>query len=164
MSGCGIPVPRTAGCSLRYLVVGVGRFRNDPAAALFEHYRRRLGGDLVLREVEAPGGSDRAEREGGRLMAAVPAGAVLVVLDERGEVLPSRVFAERLVRWRDDGRRTAAFLIGGADGHAQTVRDRADMLLSFGPMTWPHLMVRAMLAEQLYRARTLMDGHPYHRG
>lgn len=123
-----------------------------------------MGGDLALREVEVPGGPDRTEREGGRLMAAVPAGAVLVVLDERGEVLPSRAFAERLGRWRDDGRRAVAFLIGGADGHAQTVRDRANLLLSFGPMTWPHLMVRAMLAEQLYRARTLMDGHPYHRG
>ena len=148
---------------MRYLIVGVGRFRSDPTAALFEHYRRRLGGEVVLREVEVPAGPDRAAREGRRLMAAVPAGAVLVVLDERGGVLPSRDFAEQLRRWRDGGRQEVAFLIGGADGHARILRDRADLLLSFGPMTWPHLMVRAMLAEQLYRARTIMDGHPYHR-
>ena len=86
-----------------------------------------------------------------------------MALDERGEALDSVGFAERLKRWRDAGVRDVAFLIGGADGHGAAVRARAEMLLSLGPMTWPHLMVRGMLAEQLYRASTILAGHPYHR-
>jgi 23S rRNA (pseudouridine1915-N3)-methyltransferase len=87
-----------------------------------------------------------------------------VVLDERGKAEASAAFAARLGAWRDDGVRNVAFLIGGADGHDARVRKRADAILSFGAMTWPHLLVRAMLAEQLYRAHSILAGHPYHRG
>ena len=86
-----------------------------------------------------------------------------VVLDERGAACTTRAFADRLAAWRDDGVRETRFLIGGADGHDDRVRDRADWLVSFGPATWPHLLVRAMLVEQLYRATSLLAGHPYHR-
>jgi 23S rRNA (pseudouridine1915-N3)-methyltransferase len=99
-------------------------------------------------------------------MAALPAkagGLVVVALDERGKALASEAFARRIAGWRDGGAQDLAFLIGGADGHAPAVRERADFLLSLGPMTWPHLMVRAMLAEQLYRAQQILAGHPYHR-
>ena len=90
-------------------------------------------------------------------------GRVTIVLDERGEALSSTDLARKLDRWRDDGRREARFLIGSADGHEQEQRATADLLLSFGPATWPHLLVRAMLAEQLFRATSILANHPYHR-
>ena len=90
--------------------------------------------------------------------------AVTVVLDERGVALGSEPLAARLGAWRDDGVREARFLIGAADGHDAATRAAADLLLGFGPATWPHLLVRAMLAEQLYRATSILAGHPYHRG
>ena len=149
---------------MRLAVVAVGRMRGDPAAALFERYRKRLRAPLALTEIEVAAGPARARREGERLLAAVPAGAAVAVLDEGGEMLSSERFARRLAGWRDSGRRDCAFLIGGADGHGENVLSRADLRLSLGAMTWPHLLVRAMLAEQLYRAETILADHPYHRG
>ena len=149
---------------MRLAVIAVGRMRGDPAAALFERYRKRLRAPLTLTEVEAPTGPARARREGERLLAAAPAGAVLAVLDEGGEMLSSKDFARQISHWRDSGRRDCAFLIGGAEGHGGTVLEKADCRLSLGCMTWPHLLVRAMLAEQLYRAETILADHPYHRG
>ena len=144
-------------------MVAVGRMRGDPAAAVFERYRKRLRAPLALTEVEVPAGPARARREGERLLAAVPAGAAVAVLDEGGRMLSSEGFARRLESWRDGGRRDCAFLIGGADGHSADVLSSAEFRLSFGAMTWPHLLVRAMLAEQLYRAETILADHPYHR-
>ena len=149
---------------MRLSVIAVGRMRDDPSAALFERYRKRLRAPLALTEVEVPAGPARARREGERLLAAVPAGAAVAVLDEGGEMLSSEGFARRLAGWRDGGRRDCAFLIGGADGHGENVMSKADFRLSLGAMTWPHLLVRAMLAEQLYRAETILADHPYHRG
>ena len=97
------------------------------------------------------------------LLAAVPNAAMIVALDERGTTLSSERFAERMGLWRDQGVGDVAFLIGGADGHGEAVGKRADLMLALGPMTWPHLMVRAMIAEQLYRAQQILAGHPYHR-
>ena len=108
------------------------------------------------------GGGQAAESA--LLAQAIPAGAVLVLLDERGRTLDSPEFAARLRRWADGGTRDLAFAIGGADGHAPALRDRADLLLSFGPMVWPHMLARVMLAEQLYRAASILSGGPYHRG
>ena len=102
-------------------------------------------------------------REGEALLAAVPDGARIVALDERGKSQTSEAFAKRLGIWRDDGVRAVAFLIGGADGLDESLRKRADMVVSFGALTWPHMLVRALLAEQLYRAHTILTGHPYHR-
>ena len=149
---------------MRLAVIAVGRMRGDPAAALFERYRKRLRAPLALTEIEVAAGPGRARREGERLLAAVPAGAAVAVLDEGGEMLSSEGFAKRLASWRDSGRRDCAFLIGGADGHGENVLSKADLRLSLGAMTWPHLLVRAMLAEQLYRAETILADHPYHRG
>jgi 23S rRNA (pseudouridine1915-N3)-methyltransferase len=94
----------------------------------------------------------------------VPADARVVALDERGRNLSSTEFASRLERWRDEGVRDIAFLVGGADGLAQSVRDRADFVLALGTLTWPHELVRVLVAEQIYRAWTIVQGHPYHRG
>ncbi|MEE8272998.1 MAG: 23S rRNA (pseudouridine(1915)-N(3))-methyltransferase RlmH, partial [Alphaproteobacteria bacterium] len=112
---------------------------------------KRLSGEALTRH------------EADLLLGAVPSGATVVALDEAGRDLSSGEFAVRLAGWRDGGVRDVAFLIGGADGHGEAVRGRADLTLAFGRATWPHLMVRAMLAEQVYRAQTILDGHPYHR-
>jgi 23S rRNA (pseudouridine1915-N3)-methyltransferase len=102
-------------------------------------------------------------REAELILAALPAGAWLVALDERGQSWSSRELAERLAVWRDRGVATLAFAIGGADGLGQAVVERADAVLSLGAMTWPHLLVRSLLLEQLYRAQQILAGHPYHR-
>ena len=103
-------------------------------------------------------------REGELILGALPAGVPLVALDERGVQWSSRTLAERIAAWRDRGSPELTFAIGGADGLHSTVLDRADIILSLGPMTWPHLLVRGMLLEQLYRAQQILAGHPYHRG
>lgn len=97
------------------------------------------------------------------MRAALPAGAHLVVLDERGKTMTSVAFSERLSDWRDQGKRDVAFVIGGADGLVRDLRAAADTSLSFGPMVWPHMLARVMLAEQLYRAASIAAGTPYHR-
>lgn len=134
---------------------------------MYDQYRQRLGWTLTLREVEEKrplAAAVRKAREGQLLLAAVPEGSLLVVLDERGGLLASEEFAQRMGTWRDRGQSRIAFLIGGADGHDDAVRGRADLMMSLGKMTWPHMLVRAMLAEQLYRAESILSNHPYHRG
>lgn len=124
---------------------------------------RRLEADLVTRYAARVPGlmiSELGEREP---FPPVPERSVTVVLDERGAALASAALARRLRDWREQGVREARFLIGAADGHDEATRAAADLLLSFGPATWPHLLVRAMLAEQLYRAETILSRHPYHR-
>lgn len=151
---------------MRITIAAIGRARNRPEARLFETYSDRLPWTLTLKEAEAKGrlaGTQLKRAEADLLAAAIPRGAVIVALDERGRALDSRAFADRLGVWRDEGRADIAFLIGGADGLDGSLRDRADLLLGFGTMTWPHLLVRGMLAEQLYRAHTILSGHPYHR-
>jgi 23S rRNA (pseudouridine1915-N3)-methyltransferase len=101
--------------------------------------------------------------DSGRATPGLPAGSISVLLDERGKALSSIELARLLEAWRDGGKREARFSIGGADGHSEADRSQADMLLSFGPATWPHLFVRAMLAEQLFRATAILANHPYHR-
>jgi len=149
-----------------FMIAAVGRSRPGPERALYEHYLSRLREPVLLREVEEKKPlpvPDRMAREGRLLLSCVPTGSKVVVLDERGRMQSSRDFASALERWLGEGTSTISFLIGGADGHDPAVRDRADLLLGFGSMTWPHMLVRGMLAEQLYRARCIMDGHPYHR-
>ena len=150
---------------MRLIVAAVGRGRGDPAQQLFEDYRKRLPWPLELREVRVGGGGEAGrEREAAALLKGLPADAYVIALDGAGKALTSEEFAVRLASVRDDGRAVTAFLIGGADGHGTPVLARADMVLSLGPMTWPHLLVRAMLAEQLWRAASIHSGHPYHRG
>lgn len=151
---------------MRILLAAVGRAKAGPERALFEHYAGRLTWPLTLREVEEKrplAVAERMAREADLLLAAVPPGAVVVALDERGRQLSSPDLAARIAGWRDAGQADLAFLIGGADGHGEAVRRRADLLLGFGAMTWPHMLVRGMLAEQLYRAQSILAGHPYHR-
>ena len=150
---------------MRLVVAAVGRGRDDPAQQLFEDYRKRLPWPLELREVRVGGGGEAGrEREAAALLKGLPADAYVIALDGAGKALTSEEFAAKLASVRDDGRAVVAFLIGGPDGHGAPVLARADMVLSLGPMTWPHLLARAMLAEQLWRAASILSGHPYHRG
>jgi 23S rRNA (pseudouridine1915-N3)-methyltransferase len=148
------------------VVAAVGRAKPGPERDLFDAYVKRLPWRVDLKEIEIKkemAVDVRRIREGEALLAAVPDGARIVALDERGKSEGSEVFAKRLGRWRDDGARTVAFLIGGADGLDDALRKRVDVILSFGALTWPHMLVRALLAEQLYRAHSILTGHPYHR-
>ncbi len=152
---------------MRITLVAVGRAKADPAAELTDLYAARLRWPFELKEVEERRALPSAQlktREGRLILAALPGGARLVALDERGRSLNSRAFAALVGRWRDEGLRDLAFAIGGAEGLADEVLEQAALRLSLGPMTWPHLLVRPLLAEQLYRAQCILEGHPYHRG
>lgn len=151
---------------MRITIAAVGRAKRGPEQDLYESYAKRLSWPLTLKEVEEKrplSGDERVARESELLLEAVPKDAVLVALDERGRNMTSPRLAEWLGELRDSGRRELCFLIGGADGLDPAVRARADLVLSCGALTWPHMLVRAMLAEQIYRCQQILSGHPYHR-
>ncbi len=148
------------------LLIAVGRAKRGPEKELFDHYAGRLRPAVTLREVEEKRPlppHELKEKEADLLLAAAPPGAVLIALDERGKNLDSIAFAAALDDWKIAGVKTVAIVIGGADGLADRVRAKADLVLCLGKLTWPHMMVRAMIAEQLYRAQQISAGHPYHR-
>lgn len=156
---------------MRLTIAAVGRLAKGPERALCDKLLGRLDalarttriGPADLRELE-PKSADRGARGEARLLEeAVLSCEKRVALDERGAAQGSLAFARRLEEWRDEGVRNTGFLIGGADGLDPALRGRADVVISFGAMTWPHAMARAMLLEQLYRAATIAAGHPYHR-
>jgi 23S rRNA (pseudouridine1915-N3)-methyltransferase len=134
-------------------IIARGKIARSPEAELTDRYLKRITWPVKLTELPDRGGN----------MPAAPANSVTVLLDERGDALTSMAFARKLETWRDGGKREARFLIGAADGHGEQEREAADLLLSFGPATWPHLLARAMLAEQLFRATSILANHPYHR-
>jgi 23S rRNA (pseudouridine1915-N3)-methyltransferase len=159
---------------MKLLVAAVGRLKSGPERDLAARYRERaaaLGRKLGLRPIEiieiaesrSRRGEDRIREEAAELAAAIPENAAIVALDARGKALSSTDLAERLERWRDRGTPAVIFLIGGADGLAERLRGRAELALGFGAATWPHQLVRIMLLEQVYRAMTILSGHPYHR-
>lgn len=155
---------------MRVVICAVGRLRAGPERDLIDDYLARfertgrgLGlGPARVSEVEDRKGGGMAA-EGELLLRAIPEAAAVCVLDERGRQMASPDFAGMLARWRDEARGEAAFVIGGADGLAPGLLDRADARLSLGRMVWPHMLARAMLAEQLYRAASILAGSPYHR-
>ena len=138
---------------MRLHIVARGRIGRSPEAELVERYLKRVSWPVQITELAESGGRAPPPLENG----------VTILLDEKGETLGSMDLARRLERWRDEGRREARFLIGGADGFSDPDRASADLLLSFGRATWPHLLARAMLAEQLWRATSILANHPYHR-
>jgi 23S rRNA (pseudouridine1915-N3)-methyltransferase len=158
---------------LRVVIAAIGRMKQGPERELVSRYLERaraagkplaLTGFDVVESAESRAGSAvaRKDEEARQLLSALPDG-VRVVLDEHGKSISSQAFAAQLGRWRDDGRPAASFVIGGADGHGRELLGSADLTLSFSPLTWPHQLVRIMLCEQLYRATTILSGHPYHR-
>jgi len=134
-------------------IVARGKIGRSPEAELVARYLKRIQWPTKVTELP----------DKGRNLPALPANSVTVALDERGRPLTSAELAKTLESWRDAGKREARFLIGAADGHDEEQRRAVDLLLSFGPATWPHLLVRAMLAEQLFRATSILANHPYHR-
>ena len=155
---------------MRVQICAVGRLRKGPERALYDDYLARFDrtgrslalGPAQIKEVEdKKGGGMGAEAM--LLQRAIPDGALICTLDERGKVMSSPDFAELIGNWRDQGRQDVAFVIGGADGIDPSLRAQADASLSFGKMVWPHMLVRVMLAEQLYRAAAILSGGPYHR-
>lgn len=134
-------------------IVARGRIGHSPEAELVERYLARISWPTRVTELPDRGGK----------VPPLPSGSITVMLDEKGKGLASLAFAGQLGRWRDDGIREVRFLIGAADGFDDAERGRADLLLNFGAMTWPHMLARAMLAEQLWRAVSILAGHPYHR-
>lgn len=154
-------------------IAAIGKLKAGPERELFARFVERAGAagrSLGLTfstrefpESRAATSPVRKDQEAGTLLAAIPPGAELVALDEGGKNLDSRAFAERLAKWRDQGAGDLVFAIGGADGHGTSLVEKAALRLAFGPMTWPHQLARAMIAEQLYRAVTILSGHPYHR-
>ena len=134
-------------------IVARGKIGRSPEAELVERYLKRIAWPTKVTELPDRGGN----------VPALPSNSITIALDERGKALQSSELARMLERWRDDGKREARFLIGAADGHEEEQRGSADLLLSFGAATWPHLLVRAMLAEQLFRATSILANHPYHR-
>ena len=159
---------------MRLVVAAIGRLKDGPERELAERYRkraeqtgRRIGfrdTEVVeIRESRAQERDKRMTEESVALANLIPERAITIILDERGESLDSATLANRLGRWRDDGRPAAVFMIGGDDGLAPTLRDKASLKLAFGAATWPHQLVRIMLLEQVYRAVSILSGHPYHR-
>lgn len=153
---------------MRLQILAVGRLRDGPERLLMDDYldrARAAGRGLGIRaidEAEVPAGGG-TEAEGQRLMSRLPPQGLVLRLDEGGENLPSVSFAGRLDRWRNDAEPTVCFLIGGAAGYCDSIRARVPTALAFGVQTWPHRLVRVMLAEQVYRAMTILAGTPYHK-
>ena len=151
---------------MRILIAAIGRFRRGPERDLYDTYVKRARWSIQLKELDVKGkmtGLECQKQEANLLLGAVPEGATVVALDERGKAISSETLAKKMSAWQSQGQSSFVFLIGGADGLDDSVRDRADLLLPFGSVTWPHLLVRAMLAEQLYRVESILAGHPYHR-
>jgi 23S rRNA (pseudouridine1915-N3)-methyltransferase len=159
---------------MRVIVICIGRLKQGPERELAERYRERfddLGRKLGFRGLEiheiaesrARDAATRITEEAAAVSAAIPAKSILVALDERGDNIDSAAFARHLGRWRDESVANTIFAIGGADGLSPDLRRKAKLNVAFGAATWPHQMVRVMLLEQLYRAATILAGHPYHR-
>jgi len=158
---------------MRVLVLAVGRMKSVESELCARYLKRaaQSGRNIGIRSIEIVEIRESKAAEAGRrkleesiaLANVIPEGAVIVLLDERGEALGSAAFAERVAQWRDGGQPAVAFVIGGADGIAENLRTRTRATLSFGNATWPHQLVRIMFLEQLYRAVTILSGHPYHR-
>ena len=159
---------------MRITVFAVGRMKSGPERDLADRYFDRLkktGVSLGLEftsvieitESKAPQAELRKREESAKVLEALDQDGVLILLDERGKTVPSEAFAATVARFRDDGKRQFLVAIGGPDGHDASLRDRADVVLALGAMTWPHQIVRILVAEQLYRATTILAGHPYHR-
>ena len=151
---------------MRVLIIAVGRGKRDPTAPLIKDYLKRLPWRTELKEVEMRGrlsASERRAREGKFLLEALPDSGLTVALDQGGKSVTSEDFAKWLQDWQIRTLPIITFLIGGSDGLEKSILERCDDIISLGAMTWPHMLARVMLAEQLYRASTILSGHPYHR-
>ena len=152
---------------MHIIISAIGKLKkNSPEYELMSSYLKRSKWSVEVKEYEEKRplpGDTLKDAEADLLLSQIPEKAKVVALDEHGEALSSREFAGKLLVWQNLGADTVAFLIGGADGHGKKVKERADLILSFGRMTLPHFLMRVVLSEQIYRAQTILNGHPYHR-
>lgn len=145
---------------MKALILAIGKCKkNSPEAAIIAEYIKRSSWEIIVREKD----NATQDEEATFLQANIPHNAKVIVLDERGENMKSTELAAKIASWQLNGTSEICFLIGGADGHLQSTRDKADLILSFGKLTLPHMLMRAVLAEQIYRIQTIIAGHPYHR-
>lgn len=145
---------------MKATIIAIGKCKkNSPEAAIIAEYIKRSGWDIIIKEKD----NSTQEDEAKFLLGSIPHGAKVIVLDERGENMKSLELAAKIENWLNEGCSEICFLIGGADGHLPSTRDKADLLLSFGKLTLPHMLMRAVLAEQIYRIQTIINHHPYHR-
>ena len=144
----------------------IGKFKNHPHKDIFELYVKRIGWNVKLKELEVKKSASEnvlKEMEGELLLNNIDSNSTIILLDERGKNFNSREFAQKISQYRDQGVNNITFIIGGANGVCQKVKDRADLEISLSKLTFPHLMVRSILAEQIYRAYSIINNHPYHR-
>ena len=145
---------------MKIYVIAIGKCKkNSPEAQIIAEYVKRCSWEIIIKEKD----NSSQEEEAVFLQNSIPHGAKIIVLDERGENLKSTELAHKIENWQLNGCSEICFLIGGADGHLQSTRNKADLLLSFGKLTLPHMLMRAVLCEQIYRLQTIISGHPYHR-
>ncbi|MDD7313575.1 MAG: 23S rRNA (pseudouridine(1915)-N(3))-methyltransferase RlmH [bacterium] len=145
---------------MKALILAIGKCKkNSPEAAIIAEYIKRSSWEIIVKEKD----NATQDEEATFLQANIPHNAKVIVLDERGENMKSTELAAKIASWQLNGTSEICFLIGGADGHLQSTRDKADLILSFGKLTLPHMLMRAVLAEQIYRIQTIIAGHPYHR-
>ena len=145
---------------MKVYIIAIGKCKKNSAEkAIIEEYIKRSAWDIIIKEKD----NSTQEDEAKFLLQSVPNGAKVIVLDERGENIKSQELAKKIENWQLSGCSEICFLIGGADGHLEQTRKRADLVLSFGKLTLPHILMRAVLAEQIYRVQTIINGHPYHR-
>ncbi len=148
---------------MKIRIIAVGRQKSSPTQDLCDEYLKRMKWAVSIKEIDAPKGSTSAQ-EAPLIQKQLPPSAFIVALDERGETLTSPAFAQKLGKWQSQAPgNEIIFLIGGADGFDDGIRKKANFLMSFGKQTWPHMLVRVMLLEQVYRAQQIQAGHPYHR-
>ncbi|MBQ8251245.1 MAG: 23S rRNA (pseudouridine(1915)-N(3))-methyltransferase RlmH [Alphaproteobacteria bacterium] len=152
---------------MQITISAIGKLKkNTPEDVLIQDYLKKTKWPVVIKEFEEKKTltvDQLKEAESNLLLSSVPQGGKIIALDERGKTPSSREFAELIGKWLDDGVQSISFLIGGANGHSEKLREQADYKLSFGRMTLPHMLARVVLAEQIYRAKTILDGHPYHK-
>ena len=152
---------------MKITIAAIGKLKkNTPEDLLIQDYLKKTKWNVVIKEFEekkAWTSEQLKEAESSLLLSSIPQGGKIIALDERGKTPSSREFADILGKWMDEGVQSISFLIGGANGHAEKVRTQADYKLSFGRMTLPHMLARVVLVEQIYRAKTILDGHPYHK-
>lgn len=151
---------------MKVSIIAIGRKKKDPTTEIFNDYKKRLPWDITLKEIEEKKNLPddiKKDKEAGLLLSAVDKNSVIISLDGTGKQFSSEEFAAKISDFQNDGYSNISFLIGGASGHGKEVNKRAKLVMSLGKMTWPHAMVRAMLMEQIYRAHTIIQRHPYHK-
>lgn len=145
---------------MKVTILAIGKCKpKSPEAQIIEEYVKRSSWNILIKEKDNSNQDDEAKF----LQSHIPQGAKVIVLDERGVNIKSVELADKIEKWQSNGCSELCFIIGGADGHLQSTRDKADLLLSFGKLTLPHMLMRAVLAEQIYRVQKIIEGHPYHR-